>query len=66
MGTTTEIEDGKQKAGSTFITVPFPVELEKQARIEAAIQGISRAKLVRNAVVDYLQRLSKMKVTGNE
>jgi hypothetical protein len=40
-----------------FVTAPFPAYLEKQARIEAAKQGVSRAQLVRLAVVEFLKKL---------
>jgi len=38
------------------VTAPFPLELEHRARLEAARQSISRAELVRRAVIDYLER----------
>lgn len=44
---------------SVFVTAPFPTQLEKQARIEAAKRGVSRAELIRLAVSDYLQRLEQ-------
>jgi hypothetical protein len=40
-----------------YVTTPFPPQLEYQARMEAAKQRISRAELVRLAVIDYLKRL---------
>jgi hypothetical protein len=39
------------------VTAPMPFELEYRARIMAARLRISRAELVRRAVVDYLDRI---------
>lgn len=36
------------------VSAPFPIELEVEARIAAARQGISRSELVRRAVKEYL------------
>ena len=49
-----------------YVTAPFPMPLERQARLEAAKQGISRAELVRQAVKDYLQRLEQLEAAQNE
>jgi len=40
-----------------YVTVPFPPQLEYQARMESARQRISRSALVRLAVAEYLKRL---------
>ena len=38
------------------VTAPMPSELERQARIHASLLGISRSKLIRLALADYLER----------
>lgn len=40
------------------VNAPFPLTLAKQARVAAAINGISRAELIRRAVGEYLKRLT--------
>lgn len=47
------------------VTAPMPLDLEYRARLAAATQRISRAELVRRAVVDYLERLEQTTPTGN-
>ena len=42
-----------------IISTPMPGDLERKARITAAHVGISRAELVRRALVDYLERLTR-------
>lgn len=39
-----------------FLSVSMPPALSKQIRIAAAHAGVSRAKLVRQIVIDFLKR----------
>ena len=46
------------------VTSPFPFDLESRARLTAARLRISRAELVRRAVLEYLdQLLSKEEIS---
>lgn len=44
--------------GRINVTSPFPLDLDMEARIAAARLRITRAELVRRAVVEYLARLN--------
>jgi metal-responsive CopG/Arc/MetJ family transcriptional regulator len=40
-----------------IVTAEFPGELAHQARIAAAVAGISRSELIRQAVAEYLEKM---------
>jgi len=42
------------------VTSPFPRELEYRARVTAAMRGISRSALIREAVRCYLRQVEVM------
>lgn len=59
------------KEREIILTAPFPKELAYQLRVQAAIENMSRAALIRKAVRQYLgsfpvERLENEKVTRGE
>lgn len=43
-------------------TIPFPARLERQARIVAAHEGVSKSEIIRRALVAYLHGLETPKL----
>jgi len=56
---------GTVKNDQIFVNTIMPVPLERQARIAAASQGISRSEFVRLALADYLARLNHSEAKGD-
>ncbi len=42
-----------------FVSIPFPKEFDREVRIAAARQLISRSELIRRAVRDYLNQIGE-------
>ncbi len=38
-----------------IVSVPMPVELEEQVTQAAAVRGISRSELIRQAIINFLE-----------